>query len=197
VLFKIITKKCADYETTGFYQLQGRIPWTDIAEYPSRHMTKKSRPDSDYKLEEPSHMKSDGVDAWLKHWLKMQKKGSTPLVLKDGSDKSSESHVNKDPKIVDRRKGKKRYVEPDSDDEATEINDGVLDAARAKKKKGTDGPSLPKSPYSVGTISQSRRTFLASLSDDKHYKNLLLLLSATKVSNSLSESSSTNKWVGR
>jgi hypothetical protein len=49
----------------------------------------------------------------------------------------------------------------------------------------------------VGTISQSRRTFLASLSDDKHYKNLLLLLSAAKVSNSLSESSSTNKWVGR
>lgn len=45
--------------------------WTDIAKYPSHHMTKKSRPDSDYKLEEPSHMKSDGLR--LKHcnWRKM------------------------------------------------------------------------------------------------------------------------------
>jgi len=127
----------------------------------------------------------------------MQRKGSTPLVLKDGLDKPSESHVNKDLKIVDRRKGKEQYVEPESDDEANEINDGVLDTARAKKKKGTDGPSLPKSPYSVGTILQSRRTFLASLSDDKHYKNLLLLLSAAKVSNSLLESASTNIWVGQ
>jgi hypothetical protein len=140
---------CADYETTGFYQLQGHIPRTDIAEYLSHHMTKKSQPDSDYKLEELLHMKSDGVDAWLKHWLKMQKKGSTPLMLKDGSDKPSESHVNKDPKIIDQQKGKKQYVEPDSDDEANEINNGVLDAARANK--GTDGPSLPKSPYSNDT----------------------------------------------
>ena len=104
--------------------------------------------------------------------------------------------INKDPKIVDRRKGKKRYIEPNSDDEVNEINHGVLDAARANKKNGTDGPSLPKSPYSVGTISQSHQTFLASLSSDKHYKNLLLLLFAAKVSNSLSESALTNKWVG-
>ena len=187
---------CADYETTGFYQLQGRIPWTDIAEHPSHHMTKKSRPDSNYKLEEPSHMKSDGVDAWLKHWLKMQKKGSKPLVLKDGSDKPSEAHGNTDPKVVDRRKGKKRYVEPDDDDEANKINDGVLDASRTNRKKGTDGPSLPQSPHSVGTILQSRQTFLASLSSDKHYKNLLLLLFSAKVSNSLTESSSINQWVG-
>ncbi|KIM91745.1 hypothetical protein PILCRDRAFT_851 [Piloderma croceum F 1598] len=122
-------------------------------------------------------MKSEGVDAWLKHWLKMQKKGSRPLVLKDGSNKPSEANVNTHPKIVDRRKGKKRYVEPDNDDE---VDDGVLDAARANKKKGTDGLSLLKSPHSVGPISQSRLTFLASLSDDKHYKNLLSLLFAAK-----------------
>ena len=53
------------YDTTAFYKLTGRIPWLDIAENPSHHLSKKSQPDSDHKLEEPSHMKSDGVDAWF------------------------------------------------------------------------------------------------------------------------------------
>jgi hypothetical protein len=132
-------------------------------------------------------MKSDGVDAWLKHWLKMQKKGSRPLVLKASSDKPSEALANTDQTIVDRRKGKKAtagYVEPDEDNEANTITDDVL------------GLSLPQSPHSVAPISKSRRTFLASLSNDKHYKNLLLLLFAAKVSNSLSESASTDRWIG-
>ena len=125
-------------------------------------------------------MKSNGVDAWLKHWLKMQKKGSRPLVLKDGLNKPSKANVNTHPKILDRQKGKKHYVKPDNDDE---VNDGVLDVACANKKKGTDSLSLPKSPHSVGPISQSSLTFLTSLYDDKYYKNLLSLLFAAKVSN--------------
>ena len=66
------------------------IPWLDIAENPSHHLSKRSQPDSDHKLEEPSHMKSVGIDAWLQHWLKLQKKSRRPLVLKDPTDKSSE-----------------------------------------------------------------------------------------------------------
>src|ERR1700688_1750834 len=53
------------YNTTAFYKLTGRIPWLDITENLSHHLSNKSQPDSDHKLEEPSHMKSDGVDAWL------------------------------------------------------------------------------------------------------------------------------------
>jgi len=32
-------------------------------------------------------MKLDGIDAWLKHWLKLQKKKKRPLELKDPSHK--------------------------------------------------------------------------------------------------------------
>ena len=53
------------YNTTAFYKLTGHIPWLDITENLLHHLSKKSQPDSDHKLEEPSHMKSDGVDAWL------------------------------------------------------------------------------------------------------------------------------------
>src|ERR1700676_4576871 len=78
------------YDTTAFYKLTSRIPWLDIAENPSHHLSKRSRPYSDHKLEEPSHMKSVGIDAWLQHWLKLQKKSRRPLVLKDPTDKSCE-----------------------------------------------------------------------------------------------------------
>jgi len=32
----------ADHHDTGFYNLNGRIPWSDIAENPSNHLTKQS-----------------------------------------------------------------------------------------------------------------------------------------------------------
>jgi len=114
---------------TEFYNIGRCIPWTDIAEHPSHHMSKKSRPDSDYVLEEPSHMKSNAVDSWLQHWLKLQKKNKRPLELRVRSDKPSESGPT--PAIMVKRRGKKskpRYVEEDdSDDDAhvdTEDNDG-------------------------------------------------------------------------
>jgi hypothetical protein len=132
-------------------------------------------------------MKSDGVDSWLRHWLKMQRKGSRPLVLKASSDKPSDAHGNTRKTLVDRRKGKKPnagYVEPDEDDEVNNITDDV------------SGLLFSQSPRSVAPISKSRRTFLTSLSDDKHYKNLLLLLFAAKVSNLLSKSTSIDKWIG-
>src|SRR6266481_8197711 len=119
-----------DRNPAGFYNLTGRIPWTDIAENPSHYLSKKSRPDSDYKLEEPSHMKSDGVDAWLKHWLKLQKKKKRPLELKDPSHKSSESLPTTTAVLRRTLKGSKdQYIESDdSDDEKSfdEEGDGEL-----------------------------------------------------------------------
>jgi len=81
----------SDHYPTGFHQLNGCIPWTDIAENVSCHLSKQSQPDCDYKLEEPSYMKSSAIDAWLRHWLKLQNKKKCPLVLKNPSDRSSES----------------------------------------------------------------------------------------------------------
>jgi len=50
-------------------------------------------------------VKSDGVDVWLKHWLKLQKKNKHPLVLKDPLDKPSDHHA---PQIVSRGRGRRR-----------------------------------------------------------------------------------------
>jgi hypothetical protein len=131
-------------------------------------------------------MKSRGVDAWLQHWLKMQKKGKRPLVLKNSSDKDCDA--TKEPKIVDRRnsnKPKPGYIEPDEDEEVN-IDNSISEAARTNVKGGTDGQLLPKSPHSVASTRPSRQKFLASLSDNMDYKKLLLLLLAAKVRNILS-----------
>jgi hypothetical protein len=97
-------------------------------------------------------MKSDGIDAWLKNWLTMQKKGHRPLILKDSSNRPSEAHANTNPTVMDRRKGKKpraEYIESDNDYEVNNVNDGVSDTAGANTNKETNGESLPKSPHSV------------------------------------------------
>ncbi|KIM79975.1 hypothetical protein PILCRDRAFT_9863 [Piloderma croceum F 1598] len=105
-----------------YYKLTGCIPWLNIAENPLHHLTKRSRPDSDYKLKEPSHMKSDGVDSWLRHWLKLQKKNKCPLVLKEHSDKQSDHNVPL--QIIPKGKGKSRAQDVDSKDEEETNYDG-------------------------------------------------------------------------
>lgn len=177
---------------TEYYQLTGRIPWLDIAENPSNHLTKRSRPDTDYKLEEPSHMKSDGVDSWLRHWLKLQKKNKRPLVLKERSDKQSDHDAPL--QIVPKGKGKAKARDIDSDDEEETDYDGDDSISNAalppdppidtgtNANGGNHIKSLPKSPSSAARNRMSRRTFLTSLSDDKNYKQLLLLLKAANVS---------------
>jgi hypothetical protein len=137
-------------------------------------------------------MKSSGVDAWLQHWLKMQRKGKHPLALKEPSDKNRDA--TKEPTIKDRRnmkKSKPGYVEPDEDDEMN-MDDSISDAAQTNAKGGSDGPLVPKSPHDVASTRSSRRKFLASLSDNLDYKKLLLLLLATKVRNTLSICALTN-----
>jgi hypothetical protein len=154
--------------------------------------------DSDHKLEEPSHMKSEGVDAWLKHWLKLQKKSKRPLVLKGPADQSPElrqgsNNVSK--RKTGKGKGKARYIESeDSDDEETEdksdtggVNEGNTElsvcAGQSNERAPDDGIlTLPPSPLSASNNRKTRRAFLGSLSNDDNYKKLLLLLRAAKVS---------------
>jgi hypothetical protein len=146
-------------------------------------------------------MKSDGVDSWLRHWLKLQKKNKRPLVFKDLSDKPSDP--NAPPQVVS--KGKKKasqtqYVDSDDEEEVDddeEMDDDGEDSIShpavpsappidtgTKAKVGDHIKSLPKCPSSAARNRTSRRTFLTSLSDDKNYKDLLLLLKAADVSTS-------------
>ena len=62
-------------------------------------------------------MKSDGVDIWLKHWLKLQKKNKHPLVLKGPLDNVHESSpaLVTNPKLRSRH-GKAQYLETDGSD---------------------------------------------------------------------------------
>jgi hypothetical protein len=145
-------------------------------------------------------MKSNGIDAWLQHWLKIQKKGKRPLVLKASSDRASDNDGNKNPKVVDRRtvkKSKAGYIKPDDDEEAPHTDDGASDACDTGKATAADGLLVPKSPSSVSHTDARRRNFLKSLSDDVYYQELLLLLLAAKVSNISSGFSLIDPWIGR
>lgn len=172
-----------EYHTTAFYKLTGRIPWHNIAENPSHHLSKKSQPDSDHKLQDPSHMKSDGVDAWLRHWLKLQKKGRRPLVLRDPTDRSSE-RIPKSKAATKRKasQGKARYIEPDESDDQDIGNES--ESEESEEPPHGEGPAnaLVLSPFSASTTRKTRRAFLESLSNDTNYKKLQLLLYAAKVS---------------
>jgi len=137
-------------------------------------------------------MKSSGVDAWLQHWLKMQRKGKCPLALKEPSDKNRDAIKD----WQNLKKSKPGYIEPDKDDEMN-INDSISDAAQTNAKGGTDGPLVLKSPHDVASTRTSCRKLLASLSDNLDYKKLLLLLLTTKVRNTLSICALTNGWIGR
>ena len=93
---------------------------------PSHHLSKRSQADSDHRLDKPSHMKSNGVDAWLKHWFKLQKKNKHPLVLKQPSDKILDTSPTSASGLKSKgKKGKARYVEPD--DSANEEMDDQSD----------------------------------------------------------------------
>jgi hypothetical protein len=186
---------------TDFHKLSGRTPWTGIAEQPSQYMSKRSRPDSDYQLEEPSHMKSDGVDTWLKHWLKLQKRNKRPLVLKDGS-----GVVHANPTTASRQKDK---ASKDQSIDNNNADDEAVDENHNENGSNTDtdtgmnananihANALPPTPLSASETRQTRRAFLATLSEDRHYQSLLLLLRAAKVNIilwSLTESHQYSGW---
>ena len=186
----------------GFQNLQGRIPWSDITDHPGHHLTKKSKPDADWRLEELSRMKSDAIDAWLSHWLKMQKLGRRPLVLRDGTGNLSDRR----PVMAVKRNGKRKaqYIEveeadpsdnpksdgPDSDSdkgrsekEDSDEEGENIEAERNERPEGLVRPHgiYPPSPKSAALSRQTRRTFLKSLSDEKSYHMLQLLFNVAKV----------------
>jgi hypothetical protein len=148
-------------------------------------------------------MKSDAVDAWLRHWLNLQMKGKRPLVLMGSSENLSRAHAAKSstPPISTKRgkgKGKARYVEPDSSDGAEHVDKGDGDLRpgspasnsganthRASPAASLTGPDnrlgLPTTPCSGSINKESRCEFLMSLSEDVNYQKLVLLLRAAEV----------------
>ena len=126
-------------------------------------------------------MKSDAVDAWLQHWLKMQKRNKRPLVLKDDSDGT---HTN--PTAASKRKPKASKAQSiDNDNSDDEAFDEDNNTNPLNTSNTNADAALPPTPLSASETRNTRRTFLATLSDDRNYKRLLLLLRAAKVSNML------------
>src|ERR1700683_2240062 len=124
-------------------------------------------------------MKSVGIDAWLQHWLKLQKKSRRPLVLKNPMDKSSE--LNPKSRTVTKQKasqGKARYIESDdSDNQDTSNKSGSEETKEPPCAEGlANALVLSPSPLSASAMRKARRAFLASLSSDVTSRDFLLTI---------------------
>jgi hypothetical protein len=89
-------------------------------------------------------MKSDAVDSWIGHWLKIQKKNKRPLVLKNRSDSTSDKRAN--PITVPRRrrnKRKDRYIDSDDTDDEAAANDETTDEADDDGSNGDEHGTRP------------------------------------------------------
>ena len=138
-------------------------------------------------------MKPDGVDAWLKHWLKLQKKNKHPLVLKQPSDRILDTSSPSASGLKLKEKGKARYIE--LDDSTNEEMDDQSDNGRVEgdesensgqpsntdKAMTTNVVELLPTPYSASDNRRTWQKFLVSLSANNNYKWLMLLLHITKV----------------
>ncbi len=179
----------------------GRTPWRKIEEKADIYLRKSSRPGSTHPLMEPSHMNEEGVNDWLSHWLSRQKRGDHGLALKDPSGRKRVK-----PPHPSLNKGKQRYVEPDDDDdeedEASNVSDGsaTADNSAPPVRNGPDtaetsgttsnepgqgdtpgGSNSLAIPTAFAKMRKTRRQFLATLSDDGNYHQLLLLLDVAPV----------------
>jgi len=103
-------------------------------------------------------MKSNAVNCWLQHWLKLQQKNKRPLVLKDSLDKPSDTGPT--PTIVSKRKGKRSkalYVESDDvddndmvgDDPHANEDDAAATSNTRPRQTVANTTSLPPSPHSA------------------------------------------------
>ncbi len=146
-----------DSRNIGYFQFNGRIPWGDIAENPSRHVNKRSCPRSDHKLMEPSHMKAQGVDDWLRHWLKLQVQKKRPLTLKKPSDAQDEGSIppigRAKAKATGKGKEKARDTPEVSSSEEGDGEDSDNDTDDRNTDPGNDGedtdtPSSQGNPHS-------------------------------------------------
>ena len=137
-------------------------------------------------------MKSEAVDCWLKHWLQLRKKGKRPLVLKNSSKRQSESP----PKLLAKWKGKTKARDPPVDwsKNSDNLETPIVNVKDGQESDGhhDEDPSANMAPQSTGGLSLSPcsanmncwtwATFLKTLSNDKHYQKLLLLLKVAQVS---------------
>ena len=139
-------------------------------------------------------MKSEAVDCWIKHWLQLQNKGKWPLVLKNASDKQQKSS-DVEGRLTSKHKGKMKATET-TDSESDNVDkpaDGTVnvdddhqsdqDSGGAANKRPSPHPAhnLPASPLSADLNRTTCWRFLKSLSNNKNYQRLLLLLQAAQV----------------
>ena len=64
-------------------------------------------------------MKSMGINTWLGHWLRLQKKGKWPLVLKKTSDQLSDTPA----KSLGKGKKKAMYIDTDETDKENQSDE--------------------------------------------------------------------------
>lgn len=161
---------------------------------------------------DPSHMKAQGVEDWLKHWFKAQNQGKRPLTLRDPKDAAEKESTLHSAAVKGGSKGKGKEKardtpEPSVDDDSdAEDSDGNPDTDDKDADSGSDPGTnntashqddddeidngektlgLPLPPSSAASSKATRRAFLASLSDDKNYRTLIRLLDAAKVNKHL------------
>lgn len=140
-------------------------------------------------------MTSKGVDCWLRHWLKIQKKGEHPLVLRDPTAQPSKGVPNS--AVVSKRKATRSKVwnidseEAEDRQTADALSDGgeapampetTSDHASDRLGGASDAMALLVSPHSASESHTTRRTFLESLSTDVNYAELIHLLNVSPVS---------------
>ena len=119
-------------------------------------------------------MKSDGVDAWLKHWFKLQKGDKHPLVLKQLSDRSDNtSSTNIVALKAKAKKQKYQHIELNNSSNG-ELEDKADDGGKGDDKstianstdeqgeeEGVNVVAHLPSPYSA---SENQKTWCISLS---------------------------------
>lgn len=133
------------------------------------------------------------INTWLKHLLTRQQMSKRPLIFKGPSHPNDGNR--KLPRVRKSNKTRVEWVEPDGEDrEDGEDEDEDEEDEDAPGEEGTpDNDSnvgegskqpgdSPATPAACAMSRTSRRAFLATLSPDPKYQQLLLLLDAAKVS---------------
>lgn len=158
-------------------------------------------------------MKAEGVDDWLKHWLKMQNRKKRPLTLRNpieddstkprkdaqlskgnakgkqkaiaelqaSSEESDKDHTSSGDEASDEENDDSGDREKDSENGQSDEGEKNENASDNAIRIGQDESCLPPSPSTAAKSKKSRFAFLKSLSDDKHYRQLVRILHAAKV----------------
>jgi hypothetical protein len=98
-------------------------------------------------------MKSENVDRWLQHWLKLQKKGKRALVVKDPTAKSSQTCLSS--RAISKRKHKRQKVRNTNID-MSDDSDMADTPADGDTTESTMLPSASRRPDAVIRISNGK-----------------------------------------